>query len=354
MSPSNHHVRHAIVGCGVIGPVHAEAVIQHPAAELVAVCDVLMDRAEACAARYGGRPYTDFAEMLERERPDSVSICTPHHNHAEVAVRCLEAGVHVLCEKPLDARIEAMDRMIESARRTGRILAGVFQHRFDPVNVAIKQAIDEGAFGRVLNAGATIRCMRREAYYRSADWRGTWAGEGGAVLINQAIHSIDMMQWLAGRVRSVSGKFANLTHEGVIEAEDVASASLEFESGALGTIEATSSSYKDFDAGVHVYGTKGSVRLATGWPNEVIALDMESEAEARQLRDRLQAAAQEEAAPTVGKACYGNSHARQIEDFIEAVRDGRPPRVSAESARHPVEIVLAVYESGRTGRTVTI
>ena len=264
MRSPNHHVRHAIVGCGVIGPVHAEAVIQHPAAELVAVCDVLMDRAEACAARYGGRPYADFAEMLERERPDSVSICTPHHNHAEVAVRCLEAGAHVLCEKPLDARIEAMDRMIESARRTGRILAGVFQHRFDPVNVAIKQAIEEGAFGRVLNAGATIRCMRREAYYRSADWRGTWSGEGGAVLINQAIHSIDMMQWLAGRVRSVSGKFANLTHEGVIEAEDVASASLEFESGALGTIEATSSSYKDFDAGVHVYGTKGSVRLRHG------------------------------------------------------------------------------------------
>ena len=354
MSPSNSRVRYAIVGCGVIGPVHADAVAQHPSAELVGVCDIVKDRADACAARFGGRSYADCAEMLKSERPDAVSVCTPHYNHADVAVQCLEAGAHVLCEKPLDARAEAMDRMVEAARRANRYLGGVFQHRFDPVNVTIREAIAAGMFGRVLNAGATIRCMRRDDYYRSADWRGTWAGEGGALLINQAIHSIDMMQWLAGPVRTVCGKFANLTHQGVIEAEDAGSAWLEFESGALGTIEATSSSFRDFDAGVHVYGTKGSVRLATGWTNEVTSLDMESTEAAEKLRALLRAAAEEEAAPTVGKVCYGNSHGRQIGDFIEAVRDGRPPRVSAESARHAVQIVLAVYESGRTGRAVTL
>ncbi len=354
MSPNESPVRYAIVGCGVIGPVHADAVVQHPSAELVGVCDILKERAEDCAGRFGGRPYADCAEMLERERPQAISICTPHSSHAEVAVACLEAGADVLCEKPLDARVDAMDRMTETARRTGRTLAGVFQHRFDPVNIAVRQAIEAGMFGRILNAGATIRCMRRDAYYRSADWRGKWAEEGGAVLINQAIHSIDMMQWLAGRVRTVSGRWANLTHQGVIEAEDVASAWLEFESGALGTIEATSSSYRDFDAGVHVYGTKGAVRLATGWPNEVVSLDMESEQDAVRMRDLLSAAAEEEAAPTLGKECYGNSHGRQISDFIEAVRDGRPPRISAESARHAVQIVLGVYESARTGRPVTL
>lgn len=354
MSPSESPVRYAIVGCGVIGPVHADAVVRHPSAELVGVCDVLKERADACAGRFGGRAYADCAEMLERERPQAVSVCTPHSSHAEVAVACLEAGADVLCEKPLDARTDAMDRMTEAARRTGRCLAGVFQHRFDPVNIVVRQAIEAGMFGRILNAGATIRCMRRDAYYRSASWRGTWAEEGGAVLINQAIHSIDMMQWLAGPVRTVCGRWANLTHQGVIEAEDVAGAWLEFESGALGTIEATSSSYRDFDAGVHVYGTKGAVRLATGWPNEVTSLDMESEQDAVRLRDMLSAAAEAEAAPSFGKECYGNSHTRQIGDFIEAVRDGRPPRISARSARHAVQIVLAVYESARTGRPVEL
>ena len=155
-------------------------------------------------------------------------------------------------------------------------------------------------------------------------------------------------------MRTVCGRWANLTHQGVIEAEDAVSAWLEFQSGALGTIEATSSSFRDFDAGVHVYGTRGSVRLATGWPNEVTALDMESAEAAERLRAMLRAAAEAEAAPTVGKVCYGNSHGRQIGDFIEAVRDGRPPRVSAQSARHAVQIVLGVYESARTGHAVTL
>lgn len=354
MSVVDSPVRYAIVGCGVIGPVHADAVTQHPSAELVGVCDILPERAQSCAERFGGRAYADCAEMLECERPQAISVCTPHNCHAEVAVQGLEAGAHVLCEKPLDGRPEAMDRMIDAARRTGCLLAGVFQHRFDPVSATIKRAIDAGMFGRLLNAGATIRCTRTEAYYGSAAWRGTWAGEGGAVLINQAIHSIDMMQWLAGRVKTVCGRWANLTHEGVIEAEDAGSAWLEFENGALGTIEATSSSHMDFDSGVHVYGTEGSARVATGWPNDVTWLDMESESAARELREMLSEAAQQEAVPTVGKLCYGNSHVRQVADFVEAVRDARPPHISAESARHAVQIVHAVYESSRLGRPVTL
>jgi predicted dehydrogenase len=346
-------LKFAVIGCGSVGPVHADAVERSTNAELAAVCDVIAGRAHRCAERFNTQPYTDCAEMLEAVRPDVVSICTPHHNHSELTIACLQAGAHVLCEKPLALTHEQMDRMLETARRTGRTLGGVFQHRFDPVAAVVKQATDEGTFGQALNAGAYIRCYRGQDYYSSDPWRGTWAGEGGAVLINQAIHSIDAMQWLAGRVRSVFGRHANLRLADAIEAEDTACAFVEFESGAIGTIEATASSHLDFAAGVHFYGTRGSFRLNTGGTDELEYLELADRQRAEQLRAMVDNANRDES-QAVGKACYGNSHQRQIANFVDAVLAGRPPAVTGEDARHAVEIVLAVYESAKLGRPVEL
>jgi predicted dehydrogenase len=347
-------VRYAVIGCGVIGPVHADAITRLPNAELVATCDVIEERARLCAEKFDATPYTDFREMLRAEQPEAVSIGTPHHNHAEIAVACLEAGVHVLCEKPLAMSREQMDAMEQAAEKSGAVLGGIFQHRFDPVTAAMKQAVDDGLFGDVLNAGASIRCYRGPDYYAGGEWRGTWDGEGGAVLINQAIHSVDVMQWLAGPVCSVWGRYTNLKLQDVIETEDTAGALLELAGGGTGTIEATSASHLSFEAGVHFYGTHGSFRLSTGGENQVEFLRMDTEERAAEVQKLLAAAENDEGPVREGKACYGNSHARQIDDFIQSLLEERSPRITGHDARHAVEIVLAVYESANNGRPVGI
>ncbi|MFO7958636.1 MAG: Gfo/Idh/MocA family oxidoreductase [Candidatus Brocadiia bacterium] len=347
-------VRYAVIGCGSVGPVHAHAVAECPDAELVAVCDVVPERADRCAERHGATACYDHEEMLQRQRPDAVSVCTPHHTHADLTCDCLRAGADVLCEKPLAIRPDDIERMLRTARSEGRKLAGVFQHRFDPVTAAMKRAVSEGLFGQLLNAGASIRCYRGPDYYRSGEWRGTWAGEGGAVLINQAIHSIDVMQWLAGPVKSVFGRQTNLRLADCIETEDTASASLEFANGAMGSIEATASSHLDFDAAVHFYGTGGSFRLTTGGRDELEFLRVEEEEAAERVQELLAEAAQEDQSAAMGKACYGTSHGRQIADFVDAVANGHEPTVTGDDARHAVEVVLAVYESARKGRPVEL
>ncbi len=350
---SNNKVNYALIGCGVVGPVHAEAVRLCPAAELVATCDVVPERAERCAETYGGTPYADYEEMLRVARPDAVSICTPHHNHAEITVASLRAGAHVLCEKPLAIRREDLERMSEAAERTGRMLGGVFQHRFDPAARIARRAVRDGLFGEALTAGVRVHVHRSREYYESAPWRGTWDGEGGGVLINQAIHSIDMLQWLTGPVTSVFGRWTNRSLGGCIETEDTASASLEFAGGAVGTIEATAGSHLDFDARVVFCGTEGSFALSTGGGGRVSGLSLSDEEAERELRQEIQRASRRaEAAATPGKRCYGDSHRRQIENFVAAVLNGNAPEVTHQEARHAVQIVLAVYESARAGRPV--
>jgi len=344
----------AVIGCGAVGPVHAEAIVGCPSAELVGVCDTVEERAERCAASFGGTGYTDYRAMVDDVRPDAISICTPHHNHAEIAVECLKRGVHVLCEKPLAVSRDQMDAMLEAARQGGRVLGAVFQHRFDPTTRAVKRAVDEGLFGEVLNAGVSVRCRKDRAYYDSGDWRGTWAGEGGGVLINQAIHSVDIMQWLAGRVTSVFGCWANLKHADCIETEDTMAAVVEFASGALGSVEATSASHLGFEASVHFFGTHGSFRLRTDWPNDLTSLDLDSPERLERVRTLLAEHQGEHAGPAPGKGYYGNSHTRQVADFVEALHDGRRPFVLGEDARHAVEIVLGVYEARRTGLPVRL
>src|SRR5579885_1886337 len=252
-------LRFAIVGCGVIGPLHAQALASLPDAELVAVADHTTERAQRLAAQYGARAYTDMDEMLASEQLDVVTICTPSGLHGEHACRAMRAGRHVIVEKPREIRQEAIDEMLRVQQEQGVKLAVISQHRFDPAVRQVRGLIDDGAFGRLVLGHAQIPWWRSQAYYDSGDWRGTWRLDGGGILMNQSIHQIDLLQWMMGPVKSIAAYTDTLVHR--METEDVAVAVLRFANGALGTISGTTGAYPGTSARVEIYGDKGSALI---------------------------------------------------------------------------------------------
>lgn len=254
-------IRIGIIGCGVIAPTHAACYRQHPAqAQLTWACDLDPARAGALAEKFEiPQTTTDYRQLLAAADVDLVSICTDHASHAPIACAALDAGKHVLCEKALAHQTEGLDAMLQAAERhPGQVFAGVFQHRHEPVNQMLRDIIQSGALGTMLTAAMQIRCWRSPAYYRGDAWRGTWAQEGGAVLINQAIHYVDLLQWLMGGVRTVSGTYANRAHQDCMETEDAVTAALTFASGAVGTLEATCASHLGWEPSLHFHCTEGS------------------------------------------------------------------------------------------------
>src|SRR5919112_5281550 len=250
-------LRFGILGCGVIGPHHSKAIAGLESAELVAVADVVPELAEELAEEHGCSHYASLEEMLSGGDLDAVCVCTPSGTHAEGAIAALEAGKHVVIEKPVDVTLKAADRLLEVQRATGGKVAVVSQHRFDAATRAVHEAVGRGEFGRLTSGSAEVRWWRSQSYYDSGGWRGTWALDGGGVLINQAIHSIDLLQWLMGPVVEVIAYTGLLAHER-IEVEDTAVAILKFASGALGTIVATTAAYPGLTARIAVHGDRGS------------------------------------------------------------------------------------------------
>jgi UDP-N-acetyl-2-amino-2-deoxyglucuronate dehydrogenase len=338
-------VRYGIVGCGVIGPVHAEAIGLDAGATLVGVCDVVAARAEAVAARYGASfVTTEAAELFAREDIDAVCICLPHDLHAPMSIAALRAGKHVFCEKPPALSPADLDAMAAAAEMAGRQLGVCFQHRFDPAFVRIKELVEAGAFGRLLTLGAHCACLRDAGYYTAEAWRGTWAREGGGVLINQAIHTIDLMCWLAGDAVSVAGVYDTLALGDIIEVEDTATALVRFASGAQGHLSVTTAAHVDWHSRVHLHGTRGSAIIGSGAENEIELFD---------LADRsIAPPPSEDAVAQEGKADYGNSHRRALAAFTEAVRTGTRFSIGIAEARQATEVVLGLQRASREGRTV--
>jgi len=245
----------AVIGLGV-GRSHAEAYAQLQETELVAVCDANEARLRPIAEQYGCRAYTAVDELLADKDVHLVSVATPHPSHAELAIRAMRAGKHVVVEKPMTIDLGQADRMIATARETGRTLATIFQRRFWPAAMGARRAIDEGKIGRPVLGTCALSWWRTEAYYKRDAWRGRWDTEGGGVLVNQAIHAIDMFQWLmGGEAEEVVGRWSNLTHP-YLEVEDNAAAVIRFAGGALGVLSATTSARLSRNAFV-VHGSKG-------------------------------------------------------------------------------------------------
>ena len=196
MSSANKVFRCGVVGCGSIGPTHGAAIGQIPReAELVAVADTVSERARNMAQKFNvKRVYADFAELIAEKDIDIVSICTPSGMHADMAIKAMEAGKHVVIEKPMDVTLEACDRLIAAADRTGQKLTVISQHRFDAVTQLVKEAIDTGKLGKIVIADAYVKWWRTQEYYDSGDWRGTWKWDGGGSLMNQGVHTVDVLQ----------------------------------------------------------------------------------------------------------------------------------------------------------------
>lgn len=344
-------IKCGIIGCGVVAPSHIQAYQACDEVEVTWACDLIKEKAENVAQKYQIPHVTTAYQDVLNNDVDCISVCTDHASHAIISVDALKAGVHVLCEKALAGTHDDLDIMCDThAAYQDTMFAGVFQHRFDfPVRY-MKKLVDDGAFGHILTASVHHRCLRTNEYYTADAWRGTWAKEGGAVLINQAIHFIDALVWIMGGVEKVYGRYANMTHNGVIETEDTAVACLEFTKGAMGTIEATSSSHIEWEYTLCIHGDAGSLEMRNDTPLKVAFSDTRiTEA----VQSDLTQAPGRERHPSV-KTYYGTGHQPQIKDFIDAQREGRLPFVTAESARHTVDVVLAIYEAHRRNASVSV
>ena len=348
----------ALIGVGKVAATHAQAYRDLPGSRLVAVCGRSEPRAQAFGQAFGVPAYTNVLEMLERERPIAVSICTPHPSHAEIVEACAERGVHALVEKPLAPDLAGCDRAIEACARAGVKLGVVSQRRLYPPVQRLHRAIVEGRIGRPILAEVTVLGWRDETYYRSDPWRGRWDSEGGGVMVNQTPHQIDLLQWLMGPVEELYGRWDNLNHPS-IEVEDTAVAVLRFRSGALGSLVLSNSQRPGLYGRLHVHGSNGaSVGVETESGSTFVAgVTASVEPPVNDIwtiqgeEDRLAAWQAEDRAG--GIDVMTGYHALQIADFLESIVADREPMVDGHEGRKVIEIVTAVYRSQRDGRPVT-
>jgi UDP-N-acetyl-2-amino-2-deoxyglucuronate dehydrogenase len=346
--PTNQ-VRVALVGCGKIAATHAKALDALPEADFIACCDREIDRAAELAAQYGVPHVSgDVVELFRSGLVDAALVCTPHPAHETVVVAAAEAGVHVLCEKPIATTLGEADRMIAAAERAGIKFGVIFQRRFWPSVQRMRAAIDAGKIGNPILGECAVRLWRGPDYFAMDPWRGTWATEGGGVLMNQAIHSVDHFQWFMGRAVEVSGRYATLRHGGYIDVEDTAVATVRFESGALGVLQASSTFQPAYGFRVAVHGDTGAtISVWERNEGELGINDVWSIPGEEPLRDLWLAADD-------GKQGFPDYHVLQIQEFLQSVLADREPAVTGAEARKSLEIILAIYESSRTGLPVTL
>ena len=337
-------MKFGIIGTGMIGAFHARAIGAMSGGELGGVADRDAARARVFAEEHGTVPFVSVDAMLADRSIDAVTIGTPSGAHLEPAMAAIEAGKHVLVEKPLEVTVERIDRMAAAAAAKGVILAGILNRRFHPAMDAFKQAVDDGRFGRLTSASAYVKWYRDQAYYDSAGWRGTWALDGGGALMNQSIHTIDALLHLAGPVDWVQADTACLAHKG-IEVEDTAVAILGFASGARGVIEGSTCNWSrdGHPARVQLSGKAGSAFLADE------AFEVWDFADDAPVDTTIRAHHMAGAGAGLGAndpaAISFEQHQRNFEAVADAIREGRQPPTSAAEARKSVALIRAIYRS---------
>lgn len=337
-------MRFALIGAGNIARTHAAAIRASDRATLVAVAGG--PGAERMAADEGTRYHPDPAALCGDPDVDAIVLCTPSGIRSEYVLAAADCGKHVLVEKPIHVDLARAREMVEACERAGVILGVVLQSRFKPHPAAARAAIARGSLGDPVLGSMAVKWHRPPEYYASADWRGTRALDGGGALMNQAIHNVDMLLWLWGDVARVRAATANRLHRG-IEVEDTVVAQLEFANGALGVLEATTATYPGSPRRVELHGTAGTITLID---DEVGEWD---------LRDGTPPPSREvSAAVAAARATHVMAdhrwHQLQIDDFVDAVREGRPPAVDGREAMRSLALVLAVYEAAATGQAVGV
>jgi UDP-N-acetyl-2-amino-2-deoxyglucuronate dehydrogenase len=352
-------VKTGIVGCGKVGHLHAKALQRLENSIFTAVCGRDAGRTAAFAAEYGVAAYMDVGEMIEKSGVEAVSICTPHPLHRIPAVAAASAGVHILIEKPLASSLEDCDAILAAADKTGVKTGTVCQRRFyEPVQ-RVKNAIVQGRIGTPILGTVSMLGWRDKPYYESDGWRGTWKGEGGGVLVNQAPHQLDLLQWYLGPIKELTGYWGNQNHP-YIEVEDTAVAILRFENGAIGNICVSNSQNPALYGNIHMHGENGaSVGVQTDGGAMFIAgmssileppkLDMWTVPGESELLDTWNA---EDAAVFVSAEPMERYHQLQISDFLDAVIYDREPLITGRDGRLTVEMFTAIYRSARDNKPV--
>ncbi|MFD2201348.1 Gfo/Idh/MocA family protein [Shivajiella indica] len=333
-----------IIGTGAIAAKHAAAIKELEDAELVSVCSSSQERAKAAGRTFGVEAYWDIDSFLGHPNMELVCICTASGHHLEPALQAIKAGKHVLIEKPLEINLQRADQIINAAREYKLKLGIIFQNRFNPEYIKLKKSITEGKLGKLLMGNAYVNWFRDEAYYNSSPWKGTLKGDGGGALINQAIHTIDLLLDCMGEVTSVFGKSATLLHE--IEGEDTATALVNFHSGALGTITASTSVYPGYPERLEIFGSRGSVILEGG---KISAWNIQGEPPfSISLMDMVSSGASDPMA--IGHQW----HLEQYRDFLNAIQKDVEPLVNGEEGRKSLKLIEGIYTSSREGRVVLL
>lgn len=340
----------SIVGAGMISEFHARAISMVPEARLVSAYSRSSEKCREFSQKVGCKAAASLEELVNDPAVQAVCITTPSGAHAEAAVPLLLAGKAVLCEKPLEVTHDAVDRILSAAKTGGGILAGVFQNRLGSAAQTLKRAIETGRFGQLSLCSAYIKWWRSDAYYTSSNWKGTWKLDGGGALMNQGIHAVDLLTWLVGLPKKVAAFSATLAHP-MIETEDTLSATLQFPNGSLGVIEASTSSFPGSDLRIEIIGNRGTAAMVN---DKIMRWDFETPAPGDEEVLKNEAAGKIGGGTADPKAISVEGHRRLIEDLALAIRDKRPPMIPGSEAKRAVELVLACYESARTGKIVEI
>ena len=346
----NSPVRFAIIGVGNIADFHARAIDLVPDAQLVASHSRTPATGEAFAAKYGCDFESNLDDLLARSDVDAVAITTPSGTHSEIGIAAARAGKHILCEKPIDVTVEKIDALITACDEAGIQFGAIFQSRFGPGAQATRRAVEQGRFGRLSQCSAYIPWWRSKEYYASAGWRGTWELDGGGALMNQGVHAVDLLLWLAGDVTEVSARCQTRVHE-YIEVEDNATAWLQFAHGGLGVIQGSTCCHPGETKRVELKGEKGSVTLADDMP---VFWQFDEERPEDEAARALAESAQIGGGASDPKAISVEGHRVQYEDFAAAILNNRPPAIPGREGRKAVALIRAVYESSESKAIVQL
>lgn len=340
-----------IIGCGMIANFHARAVGDLRGAKVVACYDAVPAAVDRFAASQRCRGYHDLKQMLADPEVDIVTVGTPSGAHLEPAVAAARAGKHVIVEKPLEITLKRCDQIIRECEKSKVALSAIFPSRFHRSSLELKKAVDAGRFGRLTLGEAYVKWYRTQAYYDSGAWRGTWELDGGGALMNQAIHSVDLLTWLMGPVAEITAHTGLLAHQR-IAVEDTAVATLKFANGALGVIEASTAAFPGYLKRIEVHGSEGSAAMEE---EDVVAWDFAKKARAdaaihKQMSERISTAGGASDPAAIGH----HGHTEQFRDVLAAIREGRKPAVDGHEGRRSVEIILAIYKAAELGKAVKL
>ena len=341
-------MKYALIGCGRISTNHIKAALNNQL-EIVAVCDIVPEHMQLLLEKHELdkmeqiRQYTDYKELIEETKPELISIATESGKHAEIALYCIEHGIHVIIETPMAMSMQDADAIIQKAEEHQVTVCACHQNRFNIAVQKMRQALEAGRFGKLSHGSIHVRWNRNQEYYTQAPWRGTWQQDGGA-LMNQCIHGIDLLRWMMGdEIEEVYGVTRQQFHY-YLEAEDVGMAIVKFKNGAVATIEGTTNVYpQNLEETLYLFGEKGTVKLGGKSTNNIDVWEFADETDADKTNKGLE---------EVTSNVYGNGHTSLFADMIEAIKDDRAPYVDGYAGRRAVELVLAIYKSQKENRSI--